>query len=906
MQIITAGRLKCLLTMKLLILFTIIACVQASARSYGQTVSLSLQNAPLEKAFKEIKRQTGYSFVYTRAQLKNTIPITYQVANGSLKDVLEQCFRNQPLSFVIEDKYIVVQTKTVPTQTSVTVTDPIDITGRVVNENGEAVVGASVKVKGTNVGTSTNENGDFKLTVPAPDVTLIITSINIESLEITLNGRTVLSTIIVNTSIKALSTVVVNKGYYTTTQKLNTGSVSKISSGEIEKQPVSNPISALQGRVPGLLITQRNGLPGSNMTIRIRGQNSIQQGNEPLFIVDGVPFSSENMDRTGILLNATSPFNTINPSDIESIEILKDADATAIYGSRGANGVVLITTKKAKPGKTSINVNFFTGWSNTTRTMNYMNTSQYIEMRKEAFRNDAATPNIANAPDLLLWDTSRYIDWKKRILGNTSNTTNAQVRISGGSKNINYYLSTSYYTEGTVFPGTSKYRRGSTSFNVSTLSADSKFSLVISSSYTFDKNSLPPQDISIFITNPPNMYEPYDSTGRLRWHEGGFSYGNSFSYLYQQYSASSGRLIANANLSYKILDKLIIRSNFNFNSVQYDQYSTRPIASQNPAFNPRGSATFYNSSSKIWNIEPQIDYSTSLLKKGTLQVLVGSSWQQKKDNGVYLTGSGYTNDAQITSIAGAGTISVQHDYTLYRFSSIYSRVNYNWNDRYLINVVARQDASTRFGPANRLAKFGALGLSWIFSSEKVIETKFKALSFGKLRASIGTTGNDRIGDYQYLDTWSNTLNSYQGQTGLRPTRLFNENYGWEQIRKINIGLELGFFNDRIFLVADLFRHRSDNQLLLYSLPDQTGFTSVIRNIPGVVQNKGVELLINTTNIRKTKFLWRSSFNLTVQRNKLIEFYNLQNSSHANRYIIGKPLNLFFGYTYLGVDQQTGI
>lgn len=907
MQIITAGeRLKCILTMKLLILFTVITCLQASARSYGQTVSLSLRNAPLEKAFKEMKRQTGYSFVYTRAQLKNTSPITYQVTNGSLKDVLEQCFRNQPLSFVIEDKYIVVQTKTIPTQSSVTVTNPIDITGRVVNENGEAVIGASVKVKGTNVGTSTNDNGDFKLTVPAPDVTLIITSISIETFEFKLNGKTRLSTIIVKTSVKALSTVIVNKGYYTTTQKLNTGSVSKVTSGEIEKQPVSNPISTLQGRVTGLLITQRNGLPGSNLVIRIRGQNSIQQGNEPLFIVDGVPFSSENMDRTGVLLNATSPFTTINPSDVESIEILKDADGTAIYGSRGANGVILITTKKAKPGKISVNVNFFTGWSKTTRTMDYMNTNQYIEMRKEAFNNDGAIPNASNAPDLLVWNTSRYIDWKKKILGGTSNTTNAQVRVSGGSKNISYSLNTGYYTEGTVFPGNSKYTRGSTSFNVSTISDDSKFSSAISASYTFDKNNLPPQDISVFINNPPNMYEPYDSTGRLLWQEGGFSYGNAFSYLYQHYRASSDRLIANANLSYKILDKITIGSNFNFNSVQYDQYSTRPIASQNPAFNPRGSATFYNSSSKIWNIEPRIDYNTSLLSKGSLHVLIGSSWQQKKDEGIYLTGSGYTTDAQITSIAGAGTVSVQHDYSLYRFSSIYGRLNYNWNDKYLFNVVARQDASSRFGPANRFAKFGALGLAWIFSNEKAIKTNFTFLSFGKLRGSIGATGNDRIGDYQYLDTWINTLNSYQNQSGLRPNRLFNENYGWEQIRKVDIGLDLGFFSDRIFLTADFFRHRSDNQLVLYSLPDQTGFTNVIRNIPGVVQNKGVEILINTTNIKKAKFSWKSSFNLTIQRNKLIEFYNLQSSNYANRYIIGKPLNLLLGYTYLGVDQQTGI
>lgn len=906
MQILTAARIKCILTMKLLILLTVIACLQASARGYGQGVSLSLQNAPLEKAFKEIKKQTGYHFIYTRVQLKNTLPITCQVTNSPLKDVLDQCFRNQPLTYTIEDRYIVVLTKPAPVQNTTVSREPVEVSGRVVNESGEAVVGASVKVKGTDIGTSTDENGFFKLEVPDISNILIITSINTETTEIKLNAKTRLSTIIVKTSVKALNAVVVNKGYYTTTQKLNTGSVSKVTSSEIEKQPVSNPISSLQGRVPGLLITQRNGLPGSGLTIRIRGQNSIQQGNEPLFIVDGVPFSSENMDRVGILLNASNPFNTINPSDIESIEILKDADATAIYGSRGANGVVLITTKKAKPGKVAVNLNFSTGWSNPTRTMEYMNTTQYLEMRKEAFKNDAVTPNSSNAPDLLLWDTLRYTDWKKKILSGNSSITNTQIRVSGGTKDVSYSFNTGYYTEGTVFPGNSKYKRGSSSLTLSSSSTNAKFTSVLSTSYTFDKNNLPPQDITAFINTPPNIYFPYDSIGRLVWQEGGFSYGNVLSYLHQEYSANSDRILANLNLTYKVFDKLIVRTNLNFNSIHYDQYSNRPIASQNPAFNPSGSAIFYNTTSKIWNLEPQIEYITAILDRGKFQFMAGSTWQQKKDKGTYLIGSGYTNDAQINSIAGATTVSAQNDYSLYRFSSVYARLNFNWEERYLLNVVARQDASSRFGSDNRIARFGAIGFAWLFSSEKIFKNNVAVVSFGKLRGSIGTTGNDRIGDYQYLDTWVNTINSYQGQLGLRPTRLFNQNYGWEQISKLDVGLDLGLFNDRVLLFTDFFRHRSKNQLISYSLPDQTGFSSIIKNIPGIVQNQGIEITLTTSNIKNESFSWKSSFNLTVQRNKLIEFYNLKNSNYANRYIIGKPLNLLLGYTFLGVDKQSGM
>lgn len=890
--------------MKLLILLTVVACLQVSASGYGQTVTLSVKNTPLEKVFKEVKRQTGISFVYTRDQLKNTLPVTCNVVKAELKEVLSICFSNQPLLFVIEGNYVVVQTKHTAFQPVSQSDSLIDVKGHIISENGEPLAGATIILKNSNRGASTNNNGDFSLYSIHENDVLIISSVGFYSEEIAVNKQRFFF-ITLKLLINRLEETIV-KGYYSTTRKLNTGSVSKVTSEEITKQPVSNPISALQGRVPGLLITQKNGLPGSNISIQIRGQNSIQQGNEPLFIIDGLPFASENLVKSGATLNASSPFNTINPSDIESIEVLKDADATAIYGSRGANGVILITTKKAKPGKISINTEFFKGWSKATRTMDYMNTGQYVAMRREAFKNDGITLTTVNAPDLLLLDTIRYTDWKQKIIGNTSEVTNVMARISGGTNKINYTFNTGYYSEGTVLPGDNKYTRGSVSLNVSNESEDKKFAAVFSSSYTFDKNNLSSQDLTNAISLLPNMYGPYDSLGRLQWSEAGFFNGNPFSILRQRYNATSERLIANTTLRYKISSKISIQSNFSYNKVLYNQYSSRPISSLDPAFNPKGSANFNNTSSTTWNIEPQLDYNTPLLRKGRLQFLIGSTWQQKKDNGIYLRGSGYTSDAQIMSIVGASTVTVQNDYSLYRFSSGYARINYNWDNKYLLNIVAREDASSRFGSANRLAQFAAVGTAWIFSSEKFIKDNFPVLSFGKLRASLGTTGNDRIGDYQYFDSWASTTNAYQGQVGLSPIRLYNANYGWEQIKKIDAGIDLAFFKDRIALTADWFRHSSTNQLVSYSLPDQTGFPGIIRNIPAVVQNKGIEITLNTINLKAKDFSWRSSFNLTVQRNKLLEFSGLANSSYASSYILGRPINLFIGYTYLGVDPQMGI
>lgn len=896
--------------MKLLILFTTVACLQVSANGYGQPVSLSLSNAPLEQAFKEIKKQTGFSFVYTRDQLKNTSPVNCQLKNAELREALDICFRNQPLSFVIEDHYIVVQTKVAVTQ-SPTQQLPIDIKGRVVNENGEPVVGASVKIKGTQIGTSTNDNGEFTLNVLMPDMILIISAVNIETSEVRLNARTNL-TISIKTSIKPLDEIIA-RGYYNTSRRLNTGTVSKVTSEEISKQPVSNPLAALEGRVPGLFITQGTGLPGSNFTILIRGRNSIQNGNSPLYLIDGVPFLTDKeylTQRNGI--NTSNPFNSINPDDIESIEILKDADATAIYGSRGANGVVLITTKKGKAGKSKVDFNMYEGWGKVTRTMSYLNTQQYLQMRREAFTNDGIIPDASNAPDLLLWDTTRFTDWKKLLIGGTAHSTNSQIRLSGGNPNTSFSIGANYYKETTVFPGNFADSRSSVNLGIVHNSDNKKFNATISASYAYDKSNLLREDLTGYISNPPDMYKPYDSLGRLKWSEGGYSAGNPLAILLQKYSGITDRLTGNGILSYKILQGLNIKTSFGYNYVGFDETALFPIAAQNPSYNPKGSANFANNAVRTWIIEPQAEYSKNIGTKGKLSVLLGATWQESKNKSNILTGTGYTNDNLINSIAGAATITSSNDYNQYRYQAVFGRINYNFDEKYLVNFTGRRDGSSRFGPNKRFANFGALGLGWVFSREKFIQKIFPFLSFGKLRGSYGITGNDQIKNYQYLDTWTNTQYPYQGQPALLPSRLFNPDYSWEQNRKMELAIEIGLLHDRILVGANWYHNQSDNQIIKYDLPAQAGGnpalsgTSILKNFPGVVQNNGFEIELNTINIKNRHFAWNTSFNITISRNKLVKFPGLITSSYGTTYIIGKPLNINYAYHYLGVDPQTGI
>ncbi len=901
---IVLPRLKYLLTMKLLILLTIVVYLQVSATGYGQTISLSAKNTSLEKVFKEVKRQTGFTFVYTRDQLKNSVPVTINVVRAELQKVLAICFRNQPLSFVIEEKYIVVQTKKSAPQTYPPSDSLIDIKGHVIDENGEPLAGATVIAKFSNRAVSTNNRGDFILEGVGSEDFLSISNVGFYGEEIPINKQRFFL-IRLRIAVNSLEETVV-KGYYSTSRKLNTGSVVKVNGTQITNQPISNPILGLEGLVPGLLITQANGLPGSRFTALIRGQNSIQNGNSPLFVIDGVPFLSDNDALTqfnGILAN--SPFNSIDPNDIESIEILKDADATAIYGSRGANGVILITTKKTKSERNNVSLNLSRGWGKVTRSLEMMNTAQYVAMRKEAFLNDNVTPTIANAPDLLAWDQDRYTDWKKLFIGGTAETYNAQVRYSGGNQFTKFSVGAGYYKETTVFPGDFGDKKSTADININHKSTDGKLSLALITGYSNDNSTLPGQDLTSFITLPPNTYPLKDSAGHYIWREAGFSVGNPLASLQQQNNALTERLTANTIIAYHPNNSFEFKTNIGYNKVSADESSTGPIAAQDPAYAPTGVSGFGNNFIRTWIIEPQATYRVILKKNFKIESLIGGTWQKTSSESDLVLGEGYTNDALLGSIAAAPFTTATNAKAQYNYNAVFGRVGIDWKNKYLLNITGRRDASSRFGPDNRFANFGAIGAAWIFTKEAFIQKNIRFLSFGKFRASYGLTGNDQIGNYQYLDTYKGTVYSYQSQPGLTPARLFNSDYSWEENRKTEVALELGFLQDRITFNFNYYKNRSGNQIIRYSLPSQTGFTDILMNFPGVVQNKGVELSINAEIIKKNKIQWNSSFNISTNQNELISFPGLANSSYASTYIIGKPLNAFRGLHFIGVDPQSG-
>lgn len=784
------------------------------------------------------------------------------------------------------------------------------ITGTVTFD-GMPMTGVSVSVSGKQITAITAEDGKYSIDADATD-SLIFSYIGFATVTEPVSGRTVIN-ITLKEDATALQEITVNAGYYSVKEKERTGSIAKIKASDIEKQPVSNPIAAMQGRMSGVNITQSTGTPGGGFSIQIRGLNSLRgQGNDPMYIIDGVPFASQSLG-TSSLSNAVlpglpSPLNSVNPSDIESIEVLKDADATAIYGSRGANGVVLITTKKGKAGKTKFNVQAATTIGNAVSNLDVLNTEQYLAMRREAFANDGVTNYPVNAYDVDgTWSQNRETDWKKELFGKTSYVHNVQASASGGSADTQYLISGTYRTETTVTPDDGQYRKGAINSSITHKSSDKRFNLNFTTTFSSEKNTLPGIDLSRYAyTLAPNAPALYDSAGNLNWENGTFE--NPLGQIQGQYLAQTNNLLSNAQLSYKIFGGLTTKLSAGFNDVRVVENRTFPHTMNNPSFNTtsaNSSVMNNNASRRSWIAEPQLNWLGNI-GQAKIDVLAGATFQVQKQSIFSLYAEGFPSDALMQSFVAATTLMVlDDDASQYNYNAFFSRVNVNFKEKYILNITGRRDGSSRFGTGKRFANFGAVGMAWIFSKESFLANKGSFLSFGKIRGSYGITGNDQIGDYQYLDTYSVTPNIYDGVTGLQPTRLFNPDFGWETNKKIEGAIELGFLKDRIFLSTAVYQNRSSNQLVGVPLPGTTGFPTVQSNLNATVQNTGLEVELRTVNIDKKDLKWNTSINFSQVKNKLLEYPDLEGSPYANTFVIGEPITVKRLYHYTGIDPVKG-
>ncbi|MBA5791560.1 SusC/RagA family TonB-linked outer membrane protein [Flavobacterium sp. xlx-214] len=784
------------------------------------------------------------------------------------------------------------------------------LSGVVKSVNGTPLEGVTVWQPETNEGTQTNAQGFYSLEI-TPNTTVTFEYLGYVTQKVKASSKVLNVTLTEDNDV--LDEVVINAGYYSVKDKERTGSISKITSKEIGQQPVANPLAAMQGRMAGVNITQSSGTPGGGFDIQIRGRNSLRtEGNAPLYIVDGVPYSSDSASDRNLTLTIlpggnVSPLNSINPNDIESIEVLKDADATAIYGSRGSNGVVLITTKKGTSDKTTFAVQSTTSVSTVAKFMDLMNTEQYLQVRHDAFKNDGITEYPKNAYDVNgTWDQNRYTNWQKEFIGGKAVSQNTQFSVGGGFGKTNYLFSASHRKDGTVFPGDFGYKRTSFLLNASHQSKDERFKFFVSAQKSDQKNKLMATDLTSKIFLAPNAPSLYTSSGEINWENNTFE--NPIAALQSKYISEINNTLFNVIFNYDITKSLSVQLKSGTTYFDTDETKTIP----HTIFNPSLKRTSENSSTlktinsrNSWIVEPIISWKKEL-KNSTFDILIGGTLEQRQQNIFGIEASNFTSDSFINNIASGAVQKILFDKeNVYKYAAFYGRLNYNLNRKYILNITGRRDGSSRFGPNNRFGNFGAIGGAWLFSREKLFDNN-SWLSFGKIRASYGIAGSDLIGDYQFLNTYGISRLKYDDHIGLEPIRLYNPDFSWETNKKIEGALELEFFNGRIATSVSYFRNRSSNQLVGIPLPSTTGFNSVQANLNATVENSGMEITFNSVNILKKKFKWTTSVNMSFPKNKLISFPNLEDSSYATQYEIGQPTTIRKMYGYKGIDKETGL
>ena len=791
------------------------------------------------------------------------------------------------------------------------------VTGTV-NNGKKSISGVVVIQEGSSQMTTTTATGAFSLQITGENPILIFRHPEYSEQKLNTEGKTTF-TIALTEKVKSIEEVVLNAGYYNVKAKESTGSIARVTSKDIENQPVNNVLSAVQGRMAGVSIVQNSGVAGGGFDVQIRGRNSLRtnansaiNANVPLYIIDGVPVWVGNEFKSNITAailpyEDTNPLNAINPDDIESIEVLKDADATAIYGSKGSNGVILVTTKKGKKGKTEVSMTTSYGLASAARLPKMMTTAQYINMRKDAYANDGITKYPTDAYDVNgTWDTDRMTDFQKYFVGNTAEQSSAKVQMSGGGQNTQFLLSAGHDEQTTVFPGSYRYKRNNVGLNLTHQSTDKKLTLNLSAYYTQQSNSLPITDYSRIYSVAPNSPTLFTEEGKLNWEKSTFL--NPLAAASQLYRVKSDQLVSNLSINYRILEGLVLSVNSGYTNNSTEERSFLNKTYYNPALNfgsERSSTRLTSPKQLGWTIEPQANLDRQW-GENRLQVLVGGTFQgQTVDNRV-IQGSNFPSDELLENIGAATTIKINSTgHYDYRYQAIYGRINYQYDSRYILNITGRRDGSSRFGDNKRYANFAAAGVAWLFSKEDFLKD-IKWLSFGKLRASYGSAGSDLIGNYQFYDTYQTTTYTYDGTKGMIPSRLYNPDFGWERTNKLEAAIELGFLKDRLNMTASWYRNRSSNQLVGIPLSSVTGFTSYQGNLPATVENSGLEFTLQSVNFKNKNFSWDTSLNLSVPKNELISFPNLAGSTYANSLVIGYSTTINKLYHYLGVDPVTGI
>jgi len=809
------------------------------------------------------------------------------------------------------------------------------VTGKVVDaKDGTPVPGVSVKPKGSNTGTATGVDGTFKLNVDKKSKTLIFSSVGYNDQEVAISEKDLVISMV--SSDKSLSEVVV-VGYGTKIKRDITGAIAKVGAKEIGNTPVTSFEAALEGRAAGVFIEQQNGKLGQGIKVRVRGAASVSAGSEPFYVLDGIPLTVTNLSSNGA---ATNPLADINPNDIESIEVLKDASSAAIYGARASNGVVLITTKKGKVGRSKIEFGFYTGSQKPTRKMEFMNSEEYVAFTRQSAigagkKDFAANPGnftslqAAIDAEILFvesrltrysagntdWQTAKInTDWQALAFQDAP-ITQYDLSFSGGNDKTLFYMGGQYLDQDGIMVRNA-YKRYSARVNLEnkvrdwlTMGMSMNFARSINNRITNDNGfATPLQLVALSPITPAIDPRTGLTSGALDLATGlpnsnyPVYYNPILSVENATYETIVNRTIGNLFANATIYRGLSFRSEFAMDQLnQTEEGWNGRLTRRNTG------ATFGNgffTADQILNINTNnyFRYSTTLKKLHDIDAVVGMSYQNSKSQNETGSARDFPSDAFHKLNSASTKTDASSSETQFTFLSYFARANYKFDNKFLLALSGRFDGSSRFGKNHRYGFFPAASAGWILSEENFL-AKLKWLNFLKLKVGYGLTGNSEIGNFPSRGLFSGN-GAYAGQPGTRPSQLANPDLKWESTTSTDVGLEFSIFNNRITVETDYYIRHTKDLLLNKEVQGTSGFSTQTANL-GNLDNKGFEFTLNTENLNFKNFRWSSSLNFATNKNKITNLIGQTLGGGVNKAKEGYALGTFFAREFAGADPATG-
>lgn len=912
---------KLLLQMKIITVLLFLGLMEVNAATSAQNLTINQHNTSLEKVFTEIKKQTGYLFLYNQEWIKLSKNVNINVKNAPLSVVLDICFLEQPLTYAIVDKTIVLQLKKKPIalQTLPAAPVAIDVRGEVKDAKGEPLPGVTVKIKGTPLGIQTDANGKFRLSVPDRQTVLVFSFIGFKTAEVTVGGQQDIN-VVLEEAASELSEVVVS-GYGTKTRAEFTGSSSHIGGKALTERPVTSFDQALAGQAAGVKITSSGGSLNSPPVFRIRGTNSISSSSYPLIIIDGVTAFTGNVGNSA----ENNPLSTINPEDIESAEILKDAAATALYGSRGTNGVMVITTKKGKQGVAKVTYSGFLSVNKKPRLPKLLSAEEYVMIKNESLANNGLAPQFAlgTNPD----GSTMRTNWYDYVY-QTGISHNHNLSVSGGSAATHYFFSANY-SDQKGFLVKNTFERGGARFNIDhklmknvTIGANIAYNNTLNNNLTsgfnsaFGLNNLARMSMVL----PPNV-EPFNPDGSYNTNGAGLGAGpngiltgyyNPLPQLEKdKFSSESKTLVGNIFAEWQIVKGLTAKVNYALNDL-----NTVNMSFNNPyqagGFAPNGSANNTNGVNRRSDVLGQLTYDNNFGKHhinafGVYQEIYtkSTSWGVTRQN---------LNDRFYESFFGSyATVSGSSSgFTETGLRSYLGSASYDYDKKYLFSASFRRDGLSSL--AQKWGNFPAVSVGWNIAEEGFFKNSglSKTISTLKLKGGYGITGNSSgVGTYAFASLYAS--GTYGGLSALSPSQIGNRELKWETSKKTDVGITLGLWNNRINIDADYYNNNNDGLILDVPQTASKGIpgNSLLQNI-GSLYNRGFEFNIEAHIMDKGKFRWTSSLNLSTLSNKVTSLApginDLWSSGLETSNItrVGYPIGAMYVVNTNGVNPANGL